>query len=140
MMHPAQVLLIEDNPGDADLTRDSLQASKMFLRITVVQDGEDALDYLHARGRHEGVAPPDLVILDLNLPKIGGREVLADIKQNKLKAIPVVVLTSSDAEKDIAASYELGANCYITKPVDLCAFQSIVRAIEGFWFNVVKLP
>jgi CheY-like chemotaxis protein len=135
------VLLVEDNPGDADLTAETLATSKIHIEIDVVIDGVEALAYLLKQGAYPNARTPDLVLLDLNLPKMGGREVLAEIKRHpSLRSIPVVVLTSSDAEQDIAKSYELGANCYVTKPVGLQAFQSIVRAVEGFWFSVVKLP
>src|SRR3954464_741299 len=141
MMTPIHVLLVEDNPGDAELTRDTLTQSKLFIQIAVALDGEDALDYLLARGDYSGVALPDLIVLDLNLPKLGGREVLAEMKKHdQLRSIPVVVLTSSDAEKDVVMSYKLGASCYVTKPVGLAAFQAIVKSIENFWFTVVKLP
>jgi DNA-binding response OmpR family regulator len=141
MTTPIRVLLVEDNPGDAELTRDTLTQSKLFIQIAVALDGEDALDYLLARGDYSGVALPDLIVLDLNLPKLGGREVLAEMKKHdQLRSIPVVVLTSSDAEKDVVMSYKLGASCYVTKPVGLAAFQAIVKSIENFWFTVVKLP
>lgn len=141
MTTPIRVLLVEDNPGDAHLTRDTLEQSKLLIQITVAIDGEDALDYLLGRGNYVGVALPDLIVLDLNLPKLGGREVLAEMKRHpQLCGIPVVVLTSSDAEKDVLMSYQLGASCYVTKPVGLEAFQAIVKSIESFWFTVVKLP
>lgn len=141
MTAPIRVLLVEDNPGDADLTRETLQDSKLHLQIDVVVDGAQALDFLHGRPPFTWAQPPDLMLLDLNLPKLGGREVLAEIKQQEgLRKIPVVVLTSSEAEQDIVKSYELGASCYVTKPVGLAQFQSIVHAIENFWFTVVRLP
>jgi two-component system, chemotaxis family, response regulator Rcp1 len=141
MTTPIRVLLVEDNPGDAHLTRDTLEQSKLLIEIAVTTDGEDALDYLLSRGSHAGVALPDLIVLDLNLPRLGGREVLAEMKRHEqLRGIPVVVLTSSDAEKDVVMSYKLGASCYVTKPVGLEAFQAIVKSIESFWFTVVKLP
>lgn len=141
MTTPIRVLLVEDNPGDAHLTRDTLEQSKLLVHITVTTDGEDALDYLLARGSYVGAELPDLIVLDLNLPKLGGREVLAEMKKHEqLLRIPVVVLTSSDAERDVVMSYQLGASCYVTKPVGLEAFQAIVRSIENFWFTVVKLP
>ena len=141
MTTPIRVLLVEDNPGDAHLTRDTLEQSKLLIEITVAIDGEDALDYLLGRGSYAGVALPDLIVLDLNLPKLSGREVLAEMKlHDRLRGIPVVVLTSSDAEKDVVMSYQLGASCYVTKPVGLEAFKDIVRSIESFWFTVVKLP
>lgn len=141
MTTPIRVLLVEDNPGDAHLTRDTLEQSKLLIQIAVTTDGEDALDYLLGRGNHTGVTLPDLIVLDLNLPRLGGREVLAEMKRHEqLRGIPVVVLTSSDAEKDVVMSYQLGASCYVTKPVGLEAFQAIVKSIESFWFTVVKLP
>ena len=141
MTTPIHVLLVEDNPGDAYLTRDTLEQSKLLIQIAVTTDGEDALDYLLARGKHAGVTLPDLIVLDLHLPRLSGREVLAEMKRHeRLRGIPVVVLTSSDAEKDVAMSYQLGASCYVTKPVGLEAFQAIVKSIESFWFTVVKLP
>ena len=141
MTQPIRVLLVEDNPGDADLTRDTLESGKLVLEIATVVDGEEALDYLMQRGRHRAAAAPDLIVLDLNLPRLNGVQVLAAIKQHdRLRAVPVVVLTSSDAEKDITQSYQLGANCYVTKPVDLTAFISSVKSIESFWLTVVKLP
>jgi DNA-binding response OmpR family regulator len=141
MTTPIRVLLVEDNPGDAHLTRDTLEQSKLFIQIAVAIDGEDALDYLLGRNSYVGVALPDLIVLDLNLPKVGGREVLAEMKlHERLRGIPVVVLTSSDAEKDVVMSYKLGASCYVTKPVGLEAFKAIVKSIESFWFTIVKLP
>ena len=136
-----RVLLVEDNPGDADLTRDTLEDSRIHLDITVVVDGVEAIDYLLRRGAHANATTPDLIILDLNLPGMDGRAVLAEARRHPhLRSIPVVILTSSDAERDVVQTYELGANCYITKPVDLSVFQAIVRSIEGFWFTVVRLP
>lgn len=141
MTRAVRVLLVEDNPGDADLTRETLESNRLLVEISVVVDGEEAIEFLLARGNYSNAELPDLVILDLNLPKMDGREVLAEMKRHeRLRAIPVVILTSSDAERDIAQSYALGANCYVTKPVDLMAFQSIVKSIDGFWFTVVKLP
>ena len=140
-MRPLQVLLMEDNPGDADLTCEAFETSKLLLKTQTVVDGVEALDYLSRRPPFEAAELPDLVLLDLNVPKIDGRQVLAEMRRNEAwRHIPVVVLTSSDAERDIVESYRLGANCYVTKPVDLAAFQSIVRTVEGFWFTVVKLP
>jgi CheY-like chemotaxis protein len=136
-----RILMIEDNPGDAELVKDTLEDSRLFLDIQNVVDGAQALAYLYKKPPYEKADTPDLILLDLNLPKLGGREVLERIKRDpNLREIPVVVLTSSDAEHDIVKSYQLGANCYVTKPVGLQAFQSIVRSLEGFWFTVVKLP
>lgn len=138
---PVHVLLVEDNPGDVDLTRETLESGKLVLQISVVSDGAMALDFVLKRPPFEGAQRPDLILLDLNLPMVNGREVLAEIrKQPDLRRIPVVVLTSSDAEQDVLRSYELGANCYVTKPVGLKEFQAIVRSVEDFWFTVVKLP
>lgn len=138
---PIQVLLVEDNPADVDLALDALDQCRLRLHISVSNDGIDALEFLRRSGRHTGAPRPDLILLDLNLPRKSGRELLSDIKSDPdLRRIPVVVLSSSDAEKDVLQSYNLGANCYVTKPVDLRIFQSIVQSIEGFWFTVVKLP
>jgi CheY-like chemotaxis protein len=140
MTTPIRVLLVEDNPGDADLTKDTLETGKVFLHIDIVVDGEAAIEYLFRRGRYAAAELPDLIILDLNLPRLSGVQVLAQIKQHdRLRTIPVVILTSSDAERDVVQSYQVGANCYVTKPVDLSAFISIVQSIESFWFTVVKL-
>jgi chemotaxis family two-component system response regulator Rcp1 len=141
MSESFQVLLVEDNPADADLTRESLQDSTVAIELSVAVNGAEALDYLHKRGRFAAFATPDLILLDLNLPGIGGREVLAEIKQHaELKRVPVSILTSSMSEKDIVQSYSLGANCYVVKPIDFKSFQAVVRAIEKFWFGVVQLP
>lgn len=141
MAHPVCVLLVEDNPADAELTRDALIESRLHIDLRVVSDGEQALGYLRREGQHSAAQVPDLVILDLNLPRIDGREVLAEMKKDaRLKLIPVVVLTSSQADEDIVASYSLGANCYVKKPLDLAAFQKIVNAVKEFWFTIVKLP
>ncbi len=141
MTRPIHVLLVEDNPADADLTRETLEQSKLHLQIDTVSDGAEALAYLTRQGAHAEAPVPDLMLLDLNLPKLDGRQVLAEMRKDPaLRAIPVVMLTSSGAEQDVAASYQLGANCYVTKPVGLAAFQAIVRSVESFWFTVVKLP
>ena len=141
MTKPIRLLLVEDNPGDAELTREALASGKLLVEIHVVVDGQDALDYLLGVGRHAGAQLPDLILLDLNLPKMDGREFLREMKQHaQLRSIPVVVLTSSDAEKDVVQSYELGASCFITKPVGLSEFQTIVQSIQDFWFTVVRLP
>lgn len=138
---PIRVLLVEDNPGDADLVRDTLEHGRHRLDMAVVCDGAAASDYLQRRGDYADRERPDLVLLDLNLPGLDGRRVLAEIRQHQqLRAIPVVVLTSSDAASDISASYALGASCYVTKPGELSAFQAAVRSIEAFWFTVAKLP
>ena len=144
MQQPVQdveILLVEDNPGDIRLTQEALKDSKIRNNLSVVRDGEEALSFLRREGNYGSVPRPDLILLDLNLPRIDGREVLEKIKtDDTLKRIPVVVLTTSDDEKDILASYNLHANCYITKPVDLNRFVEIVKSIEGFWFQIVRLP
>src|SRR5450432_4307169 len=135
------ILLVEDNPGDVRLTREALAEGKVLNHLHVVGDGVEALDYLLQRGQYPGATRPDLVLLDLNLPKKDGREVLAQIKANDdLKRIPVVVLTTSQAEEDIFKSYDLHANCYIAKPVDFENFIQVVRSIDTFWLTVVRLP
>ena len=136
-----RVLLVEDNPGAADLTRDTLEDSRIHLDITVVVDGVEAIDYLLRRGAHANATTPDLIILDLNLPGMDGRAVLAEARRHPhLRSIPVVILTSSDAERDVVQTYELGANCYITKPVDLDQFIAVIQSIESFWLTIVTLP
>jgi len=141
MIAPIRVLLVEDNPADADLVLETLATSRLHLEIIVVTDGSMAIDFLSRRGDYAKAPQPDLILLDLNLPRMSGREVLAAVKGTEdLRRIPVVILTSSSAEIDILESYNLGANCYVTKPVDLKAFQTIVQAVEGFWFTIVKLP
>ena len=141
MTQPIRVLLVEDNPADADLTRETLEMSKLRLDIDTVEDGAEALSLLSQRAEMSPGALPDLILLDLNLPKVNGREVLAAIRRHEvLRHIPVVVLTSSNAEADIVKSYEIGANCYVTKPVGLEAFREIVGSVERFWFTVVRLP
>ena len=138
---PVEILLVEDNPGDVDLTRETLQDSKLLNHMSVVNNGVEAMAYLRRAGKYVDATRPDLILLDLNLPKKDGREVLAEIKvDERLKRIPVVVLTSSSAEQDILETYDLHANCYITKPVNLDQFSAVVRAIEEFWFTIVKLP
>ena len=139
--NPIEILLVEDNPGDVRLTREALVDSKLDIRLHHVPDGVEAMRFLRREGPHEGAPTPDLVLLDLNLPRKDGREVLAEIKADDgLRHLPVVILTSSEAEQDIARAYELHANCYVTKPVDLDQFITIVRSIEQFWFTIVKLP
>jgi CheY-like chemotaxis protein len=140
-MNPFEILLVEDNPGDVRLTRETLKEGKIHTHLSVAGDGEEALAFLRRQGPHEAAVRPDLILLDLNLPRKSGREVLAEIKADEhLRRIPVVVLTSSQAERDIAESYDLCANCYVTKPVDLDQFIKVVRSIEDFWLTVVKLP
>ena len=138
---PIEILLVEDNPGDVRLTVEALKEGKLRNHMSVVGDGEQALAFLYRQGDHTDAPRPDLILLDLNLPRKDGREVLAEIKDDPdLKRIPVVVLTTSKAEEDIVRTYNLHANCYITKPVDFDQFISVVRSIESFWFSVVSLP
>jgi chemotaxis family two-component system response regulator Rcp1 len=139
--HPVEVLLVEDNPGDVRLTREALKDAKLCSNVHVVEDGAAALDYLYRRDPYAQALRPDLILLDLNLPKKNGREVLFQIKQDQvLKSIPVVILTTSQAEEDILRAYDLHANCYVSKPVDFEQFMRVVKAIEAFWFTIVKLP
>jgi CheY-like chemotaxis protein len=136
-----QILLVEDNPGDVRLTREALKEAKFRNTVQVVGDGVEALAYLHQQGQYSGAMRPHLIMLDLNLPRMDGREVLAAIKKDAdLRRIPVVVLSSSEAEADIARAYELHANAYVTKPVDIDHFLQVVKAIEEFWVEIVKLP
>ncbi|MBE2183332.1 MAG: response regulator [Anaerolineae bacterium] len=140
-MEAIEILLVEDNPGDARLTREVLRDSKTHNNLTVVDDGVKALAYLRREGVYQGAPRPDIILLDLNLPRKDGREVLAEIKEDPiLRRIPVVILTTSDDELDILQTYNLHANCYITKPVDFQQFITIVKSIEDFWFSIVKLP
>ena len=140
-MKPIEILLVEDNPGDARLTREALAVSKVRNNLHLVRDGEEAIAFLHREGPFGNVPVPNLVLLDLNLPRRDGREVLEDIKRDStLKHIPVVVLTSSQAEEDILRAYRLHANCFITKPVDLDKFIAVVQQVESFWLSVVRLP
>jgi CheY-like chemotaxis protein len=136
-----EILLVEDNAGDARLIVEALKEGKVLNKLTVVKDGEEALALLRQHGRYAGARRPDLVLLDLNLPKKDGRAVLADIKSDPdLKRIPVVVLTTSRDEQDVRKSYNLHANCYIIKPVDLEQFIGVVKSIEAFWLGIVELP
>ena len=141
MTRPIEILLVEDNPGDVRLTLEALKEGKLRNRLSVVRDGVEALAHLRRSGPYAQAARPDLILLDLNLPKKDGREVLAEIKADEdLKRIPVVVLTTSKAEQDILKVYNLHANCYITKPIDLDQFLRVVKAIGEFWLELVKLP
>ena len=136
-----EILLVEDNPGDVRLLREVLKGGTVPNHVRAVGDGEEALAFLHRRGAHAEAPRPDLILLDLNLPKKDGRELLAEIKADPgLRRIPVVILTTSKAEEDIIKSYALHANCYITKPVDLDQFITITKLIEAFWLTLVKLP
>ncbi|MEI8306307.1 MAG: response regulator [Chloroflexales bacterium] len=138
---PIEILLIEDNPGDVRLTKEALRESKVSTRMHVVLDGVQAMAFLHREGDYAGVPRPDLILLDLNLPKKSGREVLADIKgDEQFRRIPVVILTTSQAEQDIIETYNLHANAYVNKPVDLDQFIKVVKSIEDFWFEIVRLP
>jgi CheY-like chemotaxis protein len=138
---PIEVLLVEDDPGDVLMIREAFSDNKVSNRLTVVSDGEQASDLLHRRGEFAAATRPDLILLDLNLPRKDGREVLAEIKSNEqLRCIPVVILTTSEAEEDILRSYELHANAYVTKPVDFDSFIKVVRQIDDFFVSVVKLP
>jgi CheY-like chemotaxis protein len=138
---PVELLLVEDNPGDVRLTIEALKEGKVINNLTVVKDGQEAIADLRRQGKYANAARPDLVLLDLNLPRKGGLEVLAEIKEDPdLKPIPVVVLTTSRAAQDVLRAYQLHANCYIVKPVDLDQFMSVVQAIKSFWLGVVLLP
>ncbi len=136
-----EILLVEDNPGDVRLTQEALKEGKLFNNLNVVEDGVEAMAFLHLEGKYSYAPRPDLILLDLNLPRKDGREVLAEIKEDpELRRIPVVVLTTSRAEQDIFKTYDLHANCYITKPVDLEQFIIVVKTLQDFWFTLVKLP
>jgi CheY-like chemotaxis protein len=138
---PVEILLVEDNLGDARLTREALKEGKVYSNLHWVKDGVEALDFLHQQGKHQDAPKPDIILLDLNLPKKDGREVLEEIKADqKLMRIPVVILTTSKAEEDVLRTYNLHANCYVTKPVDLDQFIKVVKSIDNFWLAVVTLP
>lgn len=140
-LKPIDILLVEDNPGDVRLTMEALKEAKVQNRLNVAWDGVEAMAYLRQEAPYTGVSRPDLILLDLNLPKKDGREVLAEIKQDSsLRRIPVVILTTSEADEDILRSYDLHANCYIAKPVDLEQFMKVVKSVEDFWLTIVKLP
>lgn len=137
----AEILLVEDNPVDVLMTQKALQEDCVYNNLHVVEDGEEAMDFLHRRGKYADAPLPDLVLLDLNLPKKSGREVLAEIKQDpELMHIPVVVLTTSQEERDVFFSYKLHANCFITKPMDMEEFVQAIKCVGGFWLTLVKLP
>lgn len=141
MGRPIEILLVEDNPGDVRLTQEALREAEVINHLNVARDGVEAIAYLRGEGQYVNFPRPDLILLDLNLPRKDGREVLEEIKNDaKLKTIPVVVLTTSNAEEDIAKSYTLHANCYISKPVDLDHFINVIQKIEDFWLTVVQLP
>jgi CheY-like chemotaxis protein len=136
-----EILLVEDNPGDVLLTRDALKDTKLKNNVSVVSDGVEALEFLRKQGKYANAPRPHLILLDLNLPRMDGREVLEAIKNDpKLESIPVIMLTTSDAETDIAESYKLRANCYITKPTDLDQTVKVIKSIEEFWLTTAKLP
>lgn len=138
---PVEILLVEDNPADVRLTIEALKDAKVFNQLNVVSNGADALTYLRRQGPYTEATRPDLILLDLNLPKMGGLEVLDDIKNDpELRTIPVVVVTTSQAEQDIIKSYNSHANCYICKPVDLDQFITVIQSIQNFWLTIVKLP
>jgi chemotaxis family two-component system response regulator Rcp1 len=138
---PIEILLVEDSPGDVRLTREAFKDAKVHINLNVASDGTDAMAFLKREGDYANVPRPDLILLDLNLPKKDGREVLEEIKQSPtLKSIPVVILTTSASDADILRSYKLHANCYITKPVGLDGFLEVVKSIDNFWLTVVKLP
>ena len=140
-MKPIEILLVEDSPTDVLLAQEALEQAKVLNKLHVASDGVEAMEFLHQKGQYAEMPRPDLILLDLNLPRKDGREVLAEIKaDDALKRIPVVVLTTSKAEEDIFKAYGLHANCYVTKPVDFERFSDVVRAIETFWFTVVSLP
>jgi CheY-like chemotaxis protein len=138
---PLQVLLVEDSPGDVRLTQEAFRDSQIAIALHVAMDGVEAMAFLRHEGGHADAPQPDLILLDLNLPKMDGREVLACIKEDhELRTIPIVILTTSQAEADIISSYRLQANCYLSKPVQLDAFENLVKSISDFWFTKVKLP
>lgn len=138
---PIEILLVEDNPADVRLTQEALKEGKVRNNLFVARDGVEAIEFLRREGPHANATKPDLILLDLNLPRKDGREVLAEIKNDdSLRSIPVVVLTTSSAEADILKSYNLHANCYITKPVDLEQFVQVIKSIDDFWLTVVRLP
>lgn len=140
-VHPIEILMVEDNPGDVRLAQEALKDWKVSNALHVAEDGVAALDFLYRRGGYGAAPRPDLILLDLNLPKMNGREVLEEIKKDaQLKTIPVVILTTSQAEEDVLRAYSLHANCYITKPVDFAQFIKMVQAIEDFWLTIVTLP
>jgi chemotaxis family two-component system response regulator Rcp1 len=141
MERVVEVLLVEDNAGDVRLTTEAIRESGLRINLSVAEDGEEAMAFLHREGRYANAPRPDLILLDLNLPKKDGREVLGEIKSDPgLKRIPVIVLTTSSSERDIQMTYELHANCYVTKSMDLDQFDHVIKTIEDFWLKIVKLP
>ena len=140
-MQPFEILLVEDNPGDVFLTQEAFREGRLAHRLSVVEDGEEAMRFLRREGKHSGAPQPDLILLDLNLPKKDGRELLGEVKEDpELRQIPVIVLTTSGAEQDIARAYKLHANCYLTKPIQMEDFLKTIRSVEEFWLSVVRLP
>jgi len=138
---PIDILLIEDNPGDIRLTQEALKEGKISNNLYLAKDGEEALEFIFKKGKHQNAPTPDIILLDLNLPKINGREVLQQIKSHETaRRIPVVVLTTSSSEEDILKSYDLHVNCYVCKPVDMDQFIKVIKTIDDFWFTVVRLP
>lgn len=138
---PVEILLVEDNEADVRLTKEGIREAKIHNNLNIVRDGEEAMQYLKNEPKYKHVPRPDLILLDLNLPKKDGREVLQEIKKDeKLRHIPVIVFTTSQAEQDIVKSYNLHANCYVVKPLNLDQFTKVVRSIEDFWFSIVSLP
>lgn len=138
---PVEILLIEDNPADIRLTIEGFKEARIANKMTAISSGQDALDYLHRRDKYAGAVRPDLVLLDLNLPGISGYEILEELKSDEtLKTIPVVVLTSSEAESDILKSYQLHANCYVVKPVTFDGLKDVIESIDNFWFTITRLP
>lgn len=140
-LRPVEILLVEDNPGDVRLAQEAILESKLHNQLRVARDGEEAIRFLRQEGEFADAPRPDLILLDLNLPRMDGREVLAEIKKDpELRRIPVVVLTTSKAEEDILRAYDLHANCYVTKPIDFDRFVEMVQGIQDFWFSIVQLP
>ena len=140
-MNGRSILLVEDNAGDVRLTREALREADVAVELTAVPDGDQALAFLRAEGEHAGAPRPDLILLDLNLPKKNGLEVLEEIKRDpELRSTPVIMLTTSASSRDVAASYDRGVNCYVVKPLDLDDFTQLVQAINGFWLEVARLP
>jgi two-component system, chemotaxis family, response regulator Rcp1 len=141
MVKPVEILLVEDNPVDVMITENAFNAGRVCNNLHVVEDGEEAMDFLHKRGKYSSAPSPEMILLDLNLPRMDGREVLAEVKGDpSLRHIPVIILTTSEDEKDICRSYELQANCFITKPVDMEQFTKALGRLEEFWFTLVRLP
>ncbi len=141
MIRPIEILMVEDNPVDVLVTREALKKGRILNNLSVAEDGEEAIDFLFRTGQYSAAPRPDLILLDLNLPKKDGREILMELKNHPdLRSIPVVVLTTSQAEEDVLRSYNSGANCFIVKPVDLEQFTATILSIENFWFSIVKLP